>query len=88
MADQVFSVETLSYEQVAKTIDHSLLGPELDTNSVIAGCELARLYDVASVCVKPCDVTLAAAVGERKGCGRGSPPKNARSDCRWIRMHM
>ena len=25
-----FSVESLSYEQVAKTIDHSLLRPELD----------------------------------------------------------
>jgi deoxyribose-phosphate aldolase len=55
-----FSVETLTCEQVAKTIDHSLLGPELDTDSVIAGCELARLYDVASACVKPCDVALAA----------------------------
>jgi deoxyribose-phosphate aldolase len=53
------SVETLSYEQVAKTIDHSLLKPELDTESVSAGCELARLYDVASACVKPCDVVLA-----------------------------
>ncbi len=57
-----FSVETLSYEQVAKTIDHSLLRPELDTDSVIAGCELARLYEVASACVKPCDVSLSAEI--------------------------
>lgn len=54
------SVDTLTYEQVAKTIDHSLLRPELDTDSVRAGCELARAYNVASVCVKPCDVKLAA----------------------------
>jgi deoxyribose-phosphate aldolase len=60
MSASEFSVETLSYEQVAKTIDHSLLRPELDTDSVLAGCELARLYDVASACVKPCDVVLAS----------------------------
>jgi deoxyribose-phosphate aldolase len=59
MADDLFSVETLSYEQVAKTIDHSLLRPELDTEAVGAGCELARAYNVASACVKPCDVALA-----------------------------
>ena len=54
-----FSVETLSLKQVAKTIDHSLLRPELDTEAVRAGCEIARAYDVASACVKPCDVVLA-----------------------------
>jgi len=53
------SVETLSYSQVAKMIDHSLLRPELTVAEVIAGCELAAQYDVASVCVKPCDVALA-----------------------------
>ena len=59
MTGEPFSVETLSYEQVAKTIDHSLLRPELDTEAVRTGCELARKYDVASACVKPCDVVLA-----------------------------
>jgi len=60
MTGDQFSVETLSYEQVAKTIDHSLLQPQLEREAVRAGCELARTYDVASVCVKPCDVKLAA----------------------------
>ncbi len=60
MAAEPFSVETLTYEQIAKTIDHSLLRPELDTEAVRIGCELARRYDVASACVKPCDVKLAA----------------------------
>jgi deoxyribose-phosphate aldolase len=55
-----FSVETLSYERVAKTIDHSLLQPQLEREAVRAGCELARSYDVASACVKPCDVPLAS----------------------------
>jgi hypothetical protein len=38
------SIETLSHEQVAKTIDHSLLRPELDIEAVPASCELARAY--------------------------------------------
>lgn len=52
--------KTITYHQLAKTIDHSLLRPELTEAEVIAGCELARRYDVASVCVKPCHVRLAA----------------------------
>jgi deoxyribose-phosphate aldolase len=39
---------------------HSLLRPELTEQDVIAGCELAKKYHVASVCVKPCHVRLAA----------------------------
>ena len=53
-------VQTLTFEQLAKTIDHSLLRPELTGDDVVAGCELARRYNVASVCVKPCHVALAA----------------------------
>jgi deoxyribose-phosphate aldolase len=53
------SSKTITYHQLAKTIDHSLLKPELTREDVVAGCELARRYDVASVCVKPCDVSLA-----------------------------
>src|SRR5512138_2893435 len=54
------SSQTITYEQLAKTIDHSLLKPELTRDDVIAGCALARKYHVASVCVKPCHVRLAA----------------------------
>jgi len=53
-------IHTLTYEQVAKLIDHSLLRPELTAAEVIAGCELAMRYHVATVCVKPCHVSLAA----------------------------
>ncbi|MDG6108580.1 deoxyribose-phosphate aldolase [Dactylosporangium aurantiacum] len=49
-------------ENVAKTIDHSLLRPELTLDEVRAGCALAARYDVASVCVRPCDVPEAAAL--------------------------
>jgi deoxyribose-phosphate aldolase len=59
MTGEPFSVETITRAQVAKTIDHSLLRPELTTEAVMTGCELARAFDVASACVKPCDVELA-----------------------------
>ena len=49
----------LTYEQVAKTIDHSLLRPELDLDLVRDGVELARRYGVASATVRPADVALA-----------------------------
>lgn len=52
--------ETLTYGQVAKAIDHSLLKPELDDAFVEAGCRLAADYDVASVCVRPRDVERAS----------------------------
>ena len=50
------------YEDLAKMIDHSLVRPELTDDEVIAGCELARKYDVASVSVRPCDVEIAVRV--------------------------
>lgn len=46
--------------QVAKTIDHSLLKPEMTRAEVQAGCEIAKKYDVASVCCKPADVQFCA----------------------------
>jgi deoxyribose-phosphate aldolase len=58
--DNLITVETLTYAQVAKAIDHSLLRPELDDAAVRAGCELAARYDVASVCVRPQEVAVAA----------------------------
>jgi deoxyribose-phosphate aldolase len=48
-----------TYRDVAKTIDHSLLRPELDDAFIVAGCRLAAEYDVASVCVRPVDVARA-----------------------------
>lgn len=55
----MLSSQIITYQQLAKTIDHSLLRPELTDGDVIAGCALARRYHVASVCVKPCHVALA-----------------------------
>jgi deoxyribose-phosphate aldolase len=42
-----YTVDTISVATVAKTIDHSLLKPELTVDDVLAGCELAARYDVA-----------------------------------------
>ncbi len=46
--------------QVAKTIDSALLKPEMTVDEVIAGCEMAKKYHVASVCCRPADVALCA----------------------------
>ena len=54
------TVADVTYERLAKTIDHSLLRPELTLTEVREGCELAARYDVASGCVRPADVESAA----------------------------
>ena len=56
------TVETVTEHQLAKTIDHSLLKPELDDAFIEAGCRLAAEYDVASVCVRPVDVKRAVSL--------------------------
>jgi deoxyribose-phosphate aldolase len=53
-------IDSLEYRDVAKTIDHSLLRPELDLATVREGVELALRYDVASATVRPADVASAA----------------------------
>ncbi len=56
-ATEQLTAETITVERVAKTIDHSLLRPELTVDEVLAGCDLAARYDVASVCCRPIDVS-------------------------------
>jgi deoxyribose-phosphate aldolase len=43
----------LTYADLAKMIDHSLLNPSLTAAELEAGCQLALEYDVASVCILP-----------------------------------
>jgi deoxyribose-phosphate aldolase len=57
---RMLSSKTITYEQLAKVIDHSLLKPELTEQDVIDGCKVAAHYHTATVCVKPCHVRLAA----------------------------
>lgn len=52
-------MNNITAHDIAKMIDHSLLNPKFTRQEVEAGCLLAKEYDVATVCVKPCDVELA-----------------------------
>jgi deoxyribose-phosphate aldolase len=50
------------YKALAKMIDHSLLHPTMTDKILVSGCELALLYDVATVCIKPYAIHLATKV--------------------------
>jgi deoxyribose-phosphate aldolase len=52
----------LTYESIAKRIDHSLLTPTMTRADLTEGCRLAARYEVASVCIKPYAVPLAAEI--------------------------
>jgi len=69
---QQLTVADVTYEQLAATIDHSLLRPELTLDEVRAGCELAARYAVKSVCARPADVSLCAEELEGSGVEVGT----------------
>ncbi len=62
----------LTYADIAKRIDHSLLQPILTNVELVAGCELAARYEVASVCIKPYAVLLAAEILAGTGVAVGT----------------
>jgi deoxyribose-phosphate aldolase len=62
----------LTYDAIAKRIDHSLLGPTLGVAELEEGCRLAAQYGVASVCIKPYAVDLAARVLRGSDVGVGT----------------
>lgn len=62
----------LTYEAIAKRIDHSLLGPTLNDSELEAGCRLAAEYRVASVCIKPYAVGRASTILEGTGVEVGT----------------
>lgn len=53
-------MSTITKKDIAKMIDHSLLHPTMDDKTLMEGIELAKKYDVASVCIKPYAVKMAA----------------------------
>ena len=65
----------------AKMIDHSILHPTFTDNDLKEGCEIAKNYDVASVCVKPYMVKDAAKLLKgtdvKVGCVIGFPHGNS-----------
>jgi deoxyribose-phosphate aldolase len=70
--------------EIAKMIDHSLLHPTMDDQVLKEGIELARKYNVASVCIKPYAVKMAAELLEGSdvmvGTVIGFPHGNSRVD--------
>lgn len=53
-------MSNVSKLEIAKMIDHSLLHPTMDDQILKDGIELAKKYNVASVCIKPYAVKMAA----------------------------
>ena len=53
--------ETITLEELAKTIDHAILKPQFTDEDVIAECRMADSYHVAAVSVSPCHVLRAVA---------------------------
>lgn len=48
--------------ELAAMIDHSILHPTTTEADLREGCAVALAYGTATVCVKPCDVSLAASL--------------------------
>ncbi len=53
--------DMLTYSDIARTIDHSLLRPELDDAFIDENLQLAAAYETASATMRPADVERAAA---------------------------
>jgi deoxyribose-phosphate aldolase len=74
----------VTVQEIAKMIDHSLLHPTMDDQTLKDGIELARKHDVASVCIKPYAVKMAAEMLEGSdvlvGSVIGFPQGNSRVD--------
>ena len=45
--------QDITLKSLAKMIDHSLLHPTITDADMLKGCEIAKKYDVATVCIKP-----------------------------------
>ncbi len=68
-------------KELAKMIDHSILQPTYTDDDLRKQCEIARKWDVASVCVKPYAVKQAAEIlrdaDVKVGCVIGFPHGNS-----------
>jgi len=67
--------------EIAKMIDHSILHPTMTDDDMKRECEIARIYNVASVCVKPYAVKQAVEILKGSdvltGCVIGFPSGNS-----------
>lgn len=71
----------IKVDELAKMIDHSILQPTMTDSDLKRECEIAREYNMASVCVKPYAVKQAAELlkdsGVLIGCVIGFPAGNS-----------
>jgi deoxyribose-phosphate aldolase len=51
-------IQDINVSSLAKMIDHSLLHPTFTDQHLLSGCEVARKYRVATVCVKPYSIIM------------------------------
>src|SRR5260221_14791403 len=65
-------MKNLSLKSIAKTIDHSLLNPTLTDQALVEGVEIAKKHQVASVCIKPYFVSMAAEILKGSGVAMGT----------------
>lgn len=49
----------ITVQEIAKTLDHSLLDPDMTITELKEGCELGKEYDTISVCIMPHAIPLA-----------------------------
>ncbi|GEQ50138.1 deoxyribose-phosphate aldolase [Tetragenococcus koreensis] len=50
--------DKITIEELAYTLDHSLLNPSITVDQLKDGCKLARENDCVSVCVRPSDLPI------------------------------
>ncbi len=63
----ILNSKSITYDQLVKTFDHTLIKPTLTEKEIIAGCEKARDTGVASVHVQPAYIPLAARILDGSG---------------------
>lgn len=75
-----------TFAELAQMIDHSLLHPTMTDAELADGCRLAVKYGVASVCIKPYAVKVAAELlrgsGVRVGAVIGFPHGNSSTEAK------
>ncbi|MGD1006403.1 MAG: deoxyribose-phosphate aldolase [Ignavibacteriaceae bacterium] len=59
----------ITLKSLSKMIDHSLLHPTMTDADIIKGCEIAKKYNVATVCVKPYALEMCKNILEGTGVG-------------------
>lgn len=59
MSDQQTNPPVLTLADIALMIDHSLLRPDITSEELYEGFEVAKKYNAATVCVRPYDIELA-----------------------------